>query len=73
VAARWIVIGVDIAITITADAAGRLTGVARRVGDQATQPFSGNLELLAAIERLSTGTAEGGLPPYPTPRTAEDD
>lgn len=62
----------DITITITADPAGRLTGVARRIG-QATQPFSGNLELLAAIERLSTGTADDGPCPDPTPRTAEDD
>jgi hypothetical protein len=64
---------VDITISITADAEGRLAGVARRVGDQAAQPFSGNLELLAAIERLCTKPADGGLVHHPTPRTAEDD
>ena len=63
----------DITISITADAAGRFTGVARRAGSQATQAFSGNLELLAAIERLCTGTADDGAAPTPTLLTEEDD
>jgi hypothetical protein len=46
----------ELHLTVTEDA-GRLTGTARTPGSDATLAFSGALELLACIERLTQTTA----------------
>jgi hypothetical protein len=54
----------DLLISVT-DTAGRLTGTARRLGADTTVAFSGALELLACIERLSCD--QRGPQPQPSP------
>lgn len=55
----------DITLSISAGPDGRLTGLARcnEPGHQQVLPFSGNLELLAALERICAAAQSDHTPP----------
>jgi hypothetical protein len=59
----------ELRLTVTATD-GRLTGTAHRPGTDAVVAFSGNLELLACLERLAaTGEDPDRQSPEPHPLT----
>lgn len=48
----------EIALTVDAAPDGRLTGVARHKAHDIALPFSGNLELLAALQRICVSESD---------------